>query len=72
MGSGTGRVISHGMAKRVQRLIEAPLALKRVAEAVPGIRVISPERERRTKCRFSLGIASLFVPQVAQIVVGDG
>ena len=72
MGSGTGRIISHGVAKCVQCLIEAPLALKRVAEAIPGIRVISPERERRTKCCFSLGIAPLFVQQVAQIVVGDG
>ena len=60
------------MAKCVHRLIEAPLALKRVAEAIPGIRIISTERERRTKCCFRLGIASLFVQQVAQVVVGDG
>ena len=72
MGSGTGRVISHGVAKCVHRLIEASLALKRVPEAIPGIRIISTERERHTKCCFSLGIVPLFVQQVAQVVVSDG
>ena len=72
MGGGTGWVMSHGVAKCVQRLIEASLALKRVAEAIPGIRIISTERERHTKCCFSLGIVPLFVQQVAQVVVSDG
>ncbi len=72
MGGGTGRAISHGMAKCVERVIEAPLALKRLAEAIPGIRIVPPGPERRAKCCFSLGIASLLVQQVAQVVVGDG